>query len=288
MKTEITLRLKEQPSIPVEAESINPENLKGKSLKEIYHLPLWSGNRRQKLEDYFEVEITESGGEAEEAKVLQSEDNLAKVVLAGDLSRFKRLGQGMAAGEMEIRGSVGFHAGASMRGGVLRIKGNAADWLGAHMEGGQIMVEGSAGHFVGAAYRGKTQGMSGGTILIRGSAGQMTGSRMRRGLIAVGGDCGDVPGFKMLAGTILISGACGIRAGANMRRGTIVLLQPTRLLPSFYYNCCYRPVFWGILVQELRQKGFELPHADQDFSFQRFSGDANEGGKGEILICQSN
>ena len=282
MKTQITLRLKEQPSIPVEAENIIPENVSGKSLDEINHLPLWSGNRQQMLEDYFEVDITELEGEA-----LQLDTNTVKVVLIGDLSRFKRLGQGMTVGEMEVQGSVGFHTGALMRGGILRIKGNAGDWLGAHMEGGQITVEGSAGHFVGMAYRGKTQGMSGGTILIQGNAGQMVGSRMRRGLIAVGGDCGDVPGFKMVAGTVLVVGASGIRVGANMIRGSIILLQPTELLPTFYYNCRYRSVFWRLLYQELQQKGFHLPESYRDILFKRFSGDAHEGGKGEILLCHS-
>lgn len=282
MNTQMTLRLKEQPTIPVEAEGITPDNLSGKNLAEIYSLPLWSGNRQQKLEDYFEVEITEQRGEA-----LQTESNSARILLLGDLSRFKRLGQGMTAGEMEIQGSVGFHTGALMRGGKLRIKGDAGDWLGAHMAGGQITVEGSAGHFIGASYRGLHQGMTGGTILVNGNAGQMLGSRMRSGLIAVGGNCGDVPGFKMLAGTIIVVGSSGIRVGANMTRGSIILLQPTELLPSFYYNCCYQPVFWRLLYQDLQEKEFILPEYYKDVSFQRFSGDANEGGKGEILICQS-
>lgn len=277
MITRIILRLKNQPSIPVEAENIHPEILRGKSLEEICSLELWCGNRRQQLGDYFEVEITERG----------EAGYPTKVDIYGDLSRFQRLGQGMSSGIMEIHGSVGFHAGAMMRGGSLRIAGNSGDWLGAHMEGGQIMVEGSAGHFTGSAYRGKTQGMSGGTILILNNAGQMTGSRMRRGLIAVGGDCGDATGFKLRGGTILAAGACGIRTGADMRRGTVILFRETELLPTFYYNCHYRPTFWGLLVKELQKQGFKLSKFSQDVSFKRFSGDAHEGGKGEILICQS-
>lgn len=282
MKTQITLRLKQQPTIPVEAESITPESISGKDLDEIYCLPLWSGNRQHKLGDYFEVEMTEQREE-----LLQPESNLARIILHGDLSRFKRLGQGMTAGEMQIQGSVGFHTGALMRGGKLQIIGDAGDWLGAHMEGGQITVEGSAGHFIGASYRGLHQGMTGGTILVHGNAGQMLGSRMRGGLIAVGGKCGDVPGFKMLAGTIIVVGSSGIRVGVNMIRGSIILLQPTELLPSFYYNCAYRPEFWGLLYKELQQKNFNLPDSYRGIQFKRYSGDAQEGGKGEILLCQS-
>jgi formylmethanofuran dehydrogenase subunit C len=270
--TLVTLVLKRVPSFPVEAESINPENVTGKEVEEIKSLPLWCGNRREEVGDYFDVEIENSG-------------QPAQLVLKGNFSRFKRLGQGMGAGDMIVEGSVGFHAGALMRGGTLVIKGNAGDWLGAHMENGLIKVEGSAGDFAGAAYRGKTRGMTGGTILITGNAGQMLGARMRRGLIAIGGDCGDMPGFGMLAGTVLVRGRAGIRAGAKMVRGTLILLQPQVLLPTFYYNCTCRLTTWSLLYKHLNQAAFLLPASDQDLLFRRYSGDANEGGRGEILIC---
>ncbi|MDR3543833.1 MAG: formylmethanofuran dehydrogenase subunit C [Desulfosporosinus sp.] len=270
--TLVTLVLKRVPSFPVEAESINPENVTGKEVEGIKSLPLWCGNRREEVGDYFDVEIENSG-------------QPAQLVLKGDLSRFKRLGQGMGAGEMIVGGSVGFHAGALMRGGTLVIKGDAGDWLGAHMENGLIKVEGSAGDFVGAAYRGKNKGMTGGTILITGNAGQMLGARMRRGLIAIGGDCGDMMGFGMLAGTVLVRGRAGILAGAKMVRGTVILLQPQVLLPTFYYNCTCRLTTWSLLYKHLNQAGFLLPAPYQDILFRRYSGDANEGGRGEILIC---
>jgi len=132
-----------------------------------------------------------------------------------------------------------------------------------------------------------TEAMKGGTILIKGHAGQMLGSKMRRGLIAIGGNCGDNLGFKMLAGTILVTGATGIRIGVNMIRGTIILLQQTELFPTFYENCTYSPTFWKLLVKELRQKGFSLAESSKDALFKRFSGDALSGGKGEVLICQT-
>ena len=280
MKTQVTLALKKIPSVPVEAENINPENVTEKGIQEIESMLLWCGNRQERVGDYFDVKVTS----LEETKN-EGQKNLAKLVLQGDLSKFKRLGQGMAAGEMVIQGSVGFHAGALMRGGTLLIQENAADWLGAHMEGGHIQVKGSAGHFVGSAYRGKTKGMIGGTILIGGNAGQMLGARMGRGLIAVEGDCGDVPGYGMMAGTILIQGTPGIRVGARMHRGTVILFHPKVLLPTFYYNCTYKLPFWNLLYNQLIREGFSLSASYQDVSFRRYSGDANEGGKGEILIC---
>lgn len=271
----IYLQLKAEPALPVEAESITPDNLRGKSIQEIKKLPLWCGNAEETIGDYFEVQKEQAEGETE-----------TKVVLRGEFAKFKRLGQGMSFGELVIQGSVGFHTGALMRGGSLHIMGNAADWLGAHMEGGRITVEGNAGHFVGNAHRGKTQGMSGGMILIKGDAGQMVGSRMRRGLIAVMGNCGDALGFKMLAGTIFAGGQIGIRAGANMVRGTIILRQQPELLPAFYYNCRYAPVFWKMLCVELEHNGFALPADCKGASLKRYSGDALTGAKGEVLICQ--
>jgi formylmethanofuran dehydrogenase subunit C len=283
--TLITLVLKRVPSYPVEAENINPENVSGKEIAEIKSLPLWCGNRQANVGDYFDVKVENFDRPVEDSFSLEK-GQPAQLVLKGDLSRFKRLGQGMRAGEMTVCGSVGFHAGALMRGGTLVIKGNAGDWLGAHMENGLIKVEGSAGNFTGAAYRGKNKGMTGGTILIAGNAGQMPGARMRRGLIAIGGDCGDMPGFGMLAGTILIRGMAGIRVGAKMVRGTVILFQPQVLLPTFYYNCTCRLTTWSLLYKHLNRVGFFLPEPYQDMPFRRYSGDANEGGKGEILICQ--
>lgn len=286
MRTQITLNLKKRPNLPVEAESITPDNFFEKSVDEIYKLPLYSGNRLEKVGDYFNVEVT--APDEEGAPGTPHQDRLPKIVLIGDFSRFKRIGQEMTAGEIVIQGSAGFHTGAMMHGGAIHIQGDAGDWLGAHMEGGQITVEGSAGHFVGSAYRGMTKGMTGGLILIHGNAGQMLGSRMRGGLIAVAGGCKDAPGYKMCAGTILIAGKAGIRAGAGMQRGTIILSREHTLLPTFYYSCSYHPSFWGLLYQELKRKGFPLADFRQGAAFKRYCGDGLTGGKGEILTCQSN
>lgn len=281
MKARVTLSLGNKPTWPVEAESLNPQNVAGKDKDAIAALPLLVGNRWQKAGDYFDVAIDAAGEVAGDA-----DSQPADLVLRGDLSRFKRLGEGMTAGRMVVDGPVGFHAGAFMSGGTLTIFGDAADWLGAHMRGGKIVVRGAAGHFVGAAYRGYRQGMTGGTILVTGAVGQMAGARLRRGVVAVGGDCGDMAGFAMQAGNIVIAGAVGARVGAKMVRGTVVLLQPAELLPTFYYNCTYRPLFWSLLHSRLADEGFTLPPFSREAEFCRYSGDANEGGKGEILLCR--
>jgi formylmethanofuran dehydrogenase subunit C len=274
MKTIVTLRLKQAPDLPVEAEILIPSNVDGKTLDTIYGLSMLYGNRTVPAGDFFEGEIGTDDGEG------------MTLVLKGDLSRFKRIGQEMDGGELVIEGDAGFHTGNGMRKGVIRIKGNAGDWLGAHMKGGLIVVDGNAGHFIGAAYRGKTKGMCGGTILIHGNAGRMLGAKMRRGIIAVAGCCLDALGYHMNAGTILVSGSTGRLIGAGMRRGTIILFSPATLLPTFYRDCDYHPLFWKLIHRELRACRFALDDRFYDCAFTRYSGDALTGGKGEILLLR--
>ncbi len=279
MTGSVILSLKQTPEVPVEAESLLPANVAGKDLTEIGRLPLLVGKKWETVADWFEVSFAAAQGTNAETV-----DAPADLMIQGDLTRFKRLGEGMASGTMRVIGPVGFHAGARMTGGQLTIVGDAADFLGSHMSGGTIIVRGNVGHYTAAAYRGFSRGMKGGTIIISGSAGQMLGARMRRGLIYVRGDSGDVTGYNMKAGTIVVGGTPGVRVGARMVRGTVMLLgQSTPLLPTFSYDCTYQPVFWAMLHRQLTDWGF-APPADATSSFQHFSGDVNEGGQGEVLV----
>jgi formylmethanofuran dehydrogenase subunit C len=279
MTLAVTLSLKQTPPVPVEAESLNPENVAGKDEREIGLLPLLVGKQWETVASWFHVAVA-----AAPADDGHEPDGCADLVLRGDLTRFKRLGEGMSRGRMIVEGPVGFHAGARMSGGSLTIHGDAADFLGAHMTGGRIVVRGNAGHYTAAAYRGHKQGMAGGTIIITGSAGQMLGARMRRGLIYVLGDSGDVTGFNMKAGTIIVGGTPGVRVGARMVRGSILLLGgDTALLPTFSYDCTYQPGFWALLHKHLAGQGF-APEAGPATDFTHYSGDANEGGRGEVLV----
>ncbi len=108
------------------------------------------------------------------------------VILEGDFSRVKRIGENMSAGTVEVRGDVGMRAGSGMKGGVLRVQGNADDWLGREMRGGKIIVLGNAGNYAGAGYRGEKCGMRGGEIEIEGQAGAYLGEHMCGGSIRVG------------------------------------------------------------------------------------------------------
>jgi formylmethanofuran dehydrogenase subunit C len=271
----ITLRLRETFTIPLEAEAITPDAFAGQSRSQIERLPVVHGNTEARLADFLTVE-----GEADDT-----------VRLEGDLSRVKYIGRGMTRGRIEVYGDAGMHLGAEMRGGEIVVHGDAGDWVGAEMRGGLLRVEGHAGHLVGAAYRGSEKGMRGGTILVAGNVGNEAGCAMRRGLIAVGGSGGDFTGVMSIAGSIFVFGELGIRTGAAMKRGTIVAYGgnggPPALLPTFRFDCAYRPAWIGLYLRRFRDWGFGVPDAVRGGVYHRYSGDLAELGKGEILAWTS-
>jgi formylmethanofuran dehydrogenase subunit C len=264
----ITLRLREPTTMPIEADSICPDRTIGRSRSEIAALPAFYGRRNVTVGELFTVE-----GEGSD-----------HILVEGDLSHVKRIGQGMSRGRITVRGHIGLHLGAYMRGGEILAEGDAGDWAGAHMQGGRIWIKGDAGHLVGAAYRGEKQGMNGGLIVVEGNAGQEVGAQMRRGLIVVLGDVGPFAGVKMIAGSLFVFGRLGPRAGAGMRRGSIVAFgDRAELLPTFQYDCYFQPLYLRFYLLRLREWG--LPVADEylNGSYHRYHGDVTALGRGEIL-----
>lgn len=258
-------------TIPVEAEVITPDVLADKSPAEIAALPVQHGNAQAPLGEFFSVE-----GDASDRDV----------VVEGDCGRVKWLGAGMRTGRLTIRGNAGMHVGSEMTGGTLHVYGNVGDWPGAEMRGGLLHVHGDAGHLAGAGYRGSRLGMRGGALLIDGKAGNEVGAGMRRGLVCVGGDTGDFTGVGLIAGSVFVFGQPGIRTGANMKRGTIALFNPSALLPTFRYDCVYRPPFMHVYLRQLRQWDFAPAERYAVGSYRRFSGDLVALGKGEVLFWQ--
>jgi formylmethanofuran dehydrogenase subunit C len=266
----ITLTLKEQPTVPLEAECLSPDVTADLAPDAIRALPVYLGKRKCRLDDFFTVEG--SGGD--------------EIEIRGDAARVKWIGRGMTRGRIRIVGNAGMHLGAYMKGGSIEVTGDASDWIGAEMSAGLIRIAGNAGGLAGAAYRGSLTGMKGGTILIGGSAGQEVGMRMKRGVIAIGGPVQDFAGLQMKGGTIFLLGGAEIRTGAWMFRGTIVSLKPIPLLPTFAYACAYRPTFLRIYVRNLQALGISLPREVETGVYQRYSGDTCVPGKGEILVWQ--
>jgi formylmethanofuran dehydrogenase subunit C len=268
-KNAVTLDLKTDSTLPVEADAISPDLFAGLTNREIRALPLFYGRRRLTLEDLFHVK-----GEKSE-----------RIIINGNVDHYKRIGQAMTCGEILINGNAGMHTGAYMAGGNIFIKGNAKDWLGAHMKGGFIRLSGNAGNYTGAGYVGEKRGANHGTILIEGSAGNETGARMRRGLIVVMGDTGDFTGANLIAGTIMVLGRLGGMPGPGNKRGSIIALgEVSRLLPTYSYQCLFVPFFLSLYQGLFKEWGLDLAAEKLNGYFQRFAGDINTVGKGEILI----
>jgi formylmethanofuran dehydrogenase subunit C len=267
----LTLTLREPPTVPLETDGLTPDRLASRRRGEIEALPVWHGNRRAQLADFFTV----SGNANEELRV------------EGDLRRVKFLGAGMTAGRLIVAGAAGMHTGADMSGGELVVEGDVGDFAGVGMRRGRLVVKGSAGHHLGGAYPGERAGMRGGEILVHGDAGDQVGACLRRGLIAVAGRADGATGLRMLAGTIVAVGGLGATPGAAMRRGTIVTMSQVTLLPTFAFACSYRPPFLRLFLHHLRALGLPLTAEQIEGRYARWSGDGLELRRGEILILEA-
>jgi formylmethanofuran dehydrogenase subunit C len=266
----LTLTMRNAPEVPLEAEALSPERFEGMSAAQAAAVAVLYGNRRALVGDFFAIEGHGDG----------------ELRLVGDLTKVKRIGCGMSRGRIVVDGNAGMHLGVGMSGGAIIVQGDAADSVGLEMLGGQIVIMGNAGHLVGSTIRGGSVGVRGGEIIVHGNAGNETGTGMRRGLIAVGGNTGDFTGANMLAGTIVVLGQLGWRSGAGMKRGSIVSTQPADLLPTFTYACTYRPVMLRLVMAHLRERGLPVTDAHVCGRYRRWSGDAVEANRGEVLLLE--
>lgn len=211
------------------------------------------------------------------------------LVIEGDLRQVRRLGQGMGAGMLTIRGDVGDEVGAGMSGGTIEVEGDVGAWAGAAMRGGLLRIKGRAGDFLGAAYPGARSGMREGVILVEGDVGDDVGLAMRRGLIAIAGASGIGLGRGLIAGSIFSFGPVGRLAGAAMKRGTLALFgldDPANpsLLPTFAPSGRSRPPFVTLYLRQLARWGFPVPEPAFSGTLDRYNGDLVVRGQGEILV----
>jgi formylmethanofuran dehydrogenase subunit C len=226
--SEVRLRPKFAFTVPVEAEKVKPDLFAGKTLDQIAKISVYEGNTKRALSDLFNIEGSPGS---------QAADTL--ISLEGDLSKVRRVGEGMTAGKIVIKGDVGHYVGFAMKGGVIEVRGNAGLWLGGKMRGGEIMVLGSAGDCVGGSLRGEApgKGMKKGTIVIHGDAGAEVGRGMGGGSILVYGNVGPLPGVDMRGGAIGVKGGCEGKPGARMAGGRVVIGgRVPSVLPSFYID----------------------------------------------------
>ena len=128
--------------------------------------------------------------------------------------------------------------------------------------------------------------MDGGEILVHGDAGEEAGAGLRRGLIAVAGRVGAAAGLSAFAGTIVAFGAVGAHPGAGMRRASIVAMTAPTLLPTYAPACAYRPPFLRLCLRRLRALGLPVTDEQIEGRYTRWSGDAVELRRAEILILE--
>lgn len=223
---EIIITPKKEFKVPVELDSIKPENFAGKKIKDIMKLIVFEGNRKRTLGELFSIH----------GKTSDNPEKI-RIIIEESTPKLWRIGEEMQFGEIIVNGDAGHYIGAKMKGGKIIVKGNVGSWIGMEMKGGTIEIHGNAGNYVGGRLRGKRpeNGMKGGMIIIHGDCGVEAGRGMRKGTIIIDGNCLEYPGADMQGGSILIRGNCIGRAGANMIGGKIVICgRVDKILPSFY------------------------------------------------------
>ncbi len=248
----VTIKPKKEIKISVEAENISPDKFAGRSEKDIQSIEAWMGNQKVTLGDLFSVKVEGSGAAAD-----------TKIIMEGDFSRVKRIGEGMTAGLIMIKGNVDMHLGSKISGGKITVSGNADSWAGREMKGGEIIIEGNAGYYLGAGYRGETCGMRGGKITVMGSALDFVGEHMCGGEIIVKGNAGLLPGLSNNGGRIVIEGNTS-RPGSEMAKGTIIVNGTVEEMV---------PVF--------KLEGTE---SLEGATYRKYAGDVVVGGKGLLYV----
>lgn len=260
--SEIILTPKKQSQVPIETPNIKPDVFAGKTIDEIKELEIMLGNNPVKLSDFFDVE-------GEPAKTPEE----LKIIIDGDVSNTKRIGQGMTAGEILVKGDVNMYVGLEMEGGKLTVEGNTSTWAGQDMKGGELEILGNAGDYLGSAYRGDWRGMSGGSITVHGNVGYEMAEYMGGGKIVVKGNADQMPGVHMSGGLVIIEGNVTSRTGGEMTGGTIVVQGVVdSFLPGFE--------FLGV------EKNIEIEGTEFLGAFYKFKGDyAMKGANGTVYVA---
>lgn len=258
----ITLKPLKNFDVPVIANTITPAKFKGKTIEEISNLPVTEGNRQLALKDVFKIEETDVESPS--------------ITINGDVSKVKRIGEGMKSGEIVINGNVGMHTGEKMAGGKITINGNAGGWTGSDMKGGVIEIHGDGGDYLASPYRGSSTGMKGGVIIVDGKVGTDVGCYLHGGILKIKGGAGRYLGYHMSDGAIYVENKTEYRVGACMTGGKIVVAGPLdELLPTFTIDATKPKI-----------------KIDDTFTaqgpFYVFLGDLAEHGTGKLFVSKPN
>ena len=115
----LTLSLHTAPEVPVEADVLCPDRLNNLNESALSALPVFHGNIKAKIGDFFTVQGKYNG----------------EMRIEGNLTKVKHIGAGMTSGRLIVCGNTGLHLGACMQGGEIIVEGSVGDWAASEMTG---------------------------------------------------------------------------------------------------------------------------------------------------------
>ncbi|MHA1145548.1 MAG: formylmethanofuran dehydrogenase subunit C, partial [Candidatus Helarchaeota archaeon] len=226
---DITLKPKKsEDKIPLEAESISCDVFAGKTIDEIKKLPIFKGNRKKSLGDFFDV----SGSKEDDPKNI-------RIIIDGDVSHVKNIGRNMKAGEILIKGNAGMHTAEYLNGGTVVVEGDVGDFSANEVKKGKVHVKGNAGAYFASALRGSWRGVKGGEIICEGNVGIESGTFLagKNTRLRIKGNASSMLGLHLAGGVIILDGNALERLGGQMARGKIIVNgKLSEILPSFSYE----------------------------------------------------
>ncbi len=266
--TGLTLTLKEPPRRRVDMSPLSA--VTHLTLAETAALKLWSGRRRLRVDELFDIQPGDP----------------SRLTIERACSRLDYIGREASEMDIKVEGDAGAYLGMGLKSGSIEVTGNSGIFSACQMRGGTIRIDGDAGDFLGAALPGNKRGMRGGVVLVKGNAGDRCGDEMRRGIILVEGNVGHYCASRMIAGTIAVMGTTGEYPGYALRRGTLLLWQRPRHIPPTFGDCgthtlSYLPLWFAAL----RPLGSRFSEPGNTFNrVHRYGGDLGSVGRGEILV----
>lgn len=222
----VTVTLTKQPELYLEADLITPDNFAGKSLEEIGSIEISEGKIKYPLSAFAEISGTAGYTAAD-----------TTIVLNGDWTKVKRIGQQMTAGEIIVNSNADMYIGGWMKGGKLTVNGNVDSFCGIAMAGGELTINGNAQNHVGSAYRGDWRGMSGGVLRVKGNAGNDVGTFMTGGTIIIEGNAFIHVLTHGNGGKIIVKGNVEGRVGGQAVKGDVYVNGKIDfMMPGFAYK----------------------------------------------------
>ncbi len=152
----LTFTLKAHINQSVNCKALTPDQLQGKSIKDIQSIHLGTQN----VAELFDL----------------SGEDTSQITFKNTNNHLHYIGHKMKRGVITVEGNAGDYLGAAMQGGVLICKGNVGERAADLMRRGILLIEGNVGEYCAS-------NMQAGTVGILGNFGARLGYGMRRGTL---------------------------------------------------------------------------------------------------------